>query len=262
MRNRIKSVCGFARCGEREHRFGFNFHFFVLHFSAIVVCVFFYGICVLFHYYFLVVFYVYFAAVSGAFVCITLMVESTVELCNENFAFVVGSSFAVANFSATACTKFVTRPKMRVFAYNFRDIFYCLTVSAGFFKQYGAVEECKQVIRFGFQNKIKVLYCEIILTYLGTKQSSVVMGKEILRINIDCAVVICHCIAQFLVVITDECAVDVIIGYIRRILNGMRQQRVGTFVVSFAECNHSACAPRIAVVVVLAYDIGKETVGF
>ena len=116
------------------------------------------------------------------------------------------------------------------------------------FQQQGTVEEGHQVVGFQFQHEVKVLNTPIVITHLGTQQSSVVMTQEVIGIEVEGRIIIRHRTSQVVLIITSHRTVDVVHGLFRHQVDALVEIFFTLFPFLTCQTDDGALSPDATIV--------------
>ena len=76
------------------------------------------------------------------------------------------------------------------------------------------------------------------------------MPQEVIRIDIQCQVIITHGTSQIILMETRQCTINIITSILRTQMNGLIQVTFGICILSLLQTDNSTCAPSIRIITV------------
>ena len=119
---------------------------------------------------------------------------------------------------------------------------------AGAVEQQGTVEDCHEVLRLVLYDEVEVGDGAVVVAHLHPELSSVVVSEEVFRVYLDGLVIVGHCSANVVDIITCKGAVYIVSHGVRLQVYGLAQLLVGIAPLLAGETYHGAHHPCLAVV--------------
>ena len=115
-------------------------------------------------------------------------------------------------------------------------------------KKQRTVEEGHRVVGLQFQHEVEILDAPVVVAHLRTKQSAIVVADEIVGLQVERRIIVCHCPTKVLLVVSGHSTVDEV-----PCMPGEQADAVGEIVLTLfpiplTEADHGALRPDAAVV--------------
>ena len=177
-----------------------------------------------------------------------LFAVTFVHLCFEDLKFVELCLTGISQTTVTRRTMLQTKPEVGELVNHLRIVTDGITQIARLLQQQGAVEECHKIIGFQPEHKVEVLDSTIVITHLSTKQTTIIMAKEVVGIKIECRIVISHCPTKSVLIITGHRTIDVITGILGLQVDGLRQEVLSLLPFLMGQTDDSTLCPDAGIV--------------
>ena len=125
------------------------------------------------------------------------------------------------------CTIMQTCPEIRELVYHFCIVGNSCPQIACTVKQSGTIEQSHHVIWLKGKHIVEILYGIIVIAYLLTQETAVIVCKEIVRLNIEGEVIVGHRTTEIIQTQTSHGTVYVVASLLRLQVNSLGKKLVG-----------------------------------